>query len=465
MKHSIKFNLTGGVILFCLAMCLTSCEGALDDVLGEWSRPTPGNNTNNTPTADHSNQYLVYSYSTALDSVWTNIEGATEWNISTGDVAAGTYVVSSDFTCTGALVLKGDVNLIIKDGAKLTVNDGISYDPLATGGALNIYGQGISSSMGQLIVKNNTPIDIGGGTTEATAIYPKSLEIHGCLVKATGDTGATPADIGGKGMEGGTSLKIFNGKVVALGTGHGISTANGDLFIYGGDIDAQSSSTTGASAIYAYGDNLTIAGGIVKAAPTSAAANGVTGISADNAGMTSKITISGGKVTASGMEGIGTWVVNITGGIVVASNVGGGNPAISGYTSITISGTETQVTATGANGADSDNTTIPGGDGGIGINSLTIQIDGGTVIATGGNGGNGYTGGGDGGNGGDGINCTDIAVDASASVTATGGNGGNVKTGQPITAYTSMAGKGLNTANPATGTITATDGIAGTASL
>ena len=31
--------------MFSLSMCLTSCEGALDDVLGEWSRPTPGNNT------------------------------------------------------------------------------------------------------------------------------------------------------------------------------------------------------------------------------------------------------------------------------------------------------------------------------------------------------------------------------------------------------------------------------------
>lgn len=26
-------------------MCLTSCEGALDDILGEWSRPTPGSST------------------------------------------------------------------------------------------------------------------------------------------------------------------------------------------------------------------------------------------------------------------------------------------------------------------------------------------------------------------------------------------------------------------------------------
>ena len=35
----------GGVFLFSLSMSLTSCEGALDDILGEWSRPTPGSST------------------------------------------------------------------------------------------------------------------------------------------------------------------------------------------------------------------------------------------------------------------------------------------------------------------------------------------------------------------------------------------------------------------------------------
>lgn len=34
-------NLWGGVFALCLSMCLASCEGALDDILGEWSKPTP----------------------------------------------------------------------------------------------------------------------------------------------------------------------------------------------------------------------------------------------------------------------------------------------------------------------------------------------------------------------------------------------------------------------------------------
>ena len=44
----MKFYL-GGAILFGLAMCFTSCEGTLDDVFGEWSRPT-GNNGNTKTT-------------------------------------------------------------------------------------------------------------------------------------------------------------------------------------------------------------------------------------------------------------------------------------------------------------------------------------------------------------------------------------------------------------------------------
>ena len=43
--RSIKSMMMGGAILLGLAMCLTSCEGTLDDIFGEWSRPS-GNNDN-----------------------------------------------------------------------------------------------------------------------------------------------------------------------------------------------------------------------------------------------------------------------------------------------------------------------------------------------------------------------------------------------------------------------------------
>ena len=46
---SMKSMMMGGAILLGLAMCLTSCEGTLDDIFGEWSRPT-GNNGNTKTT-------------------------------------------------------------------------------------------------------------------------------------------------------------------------------------------------------------------------------------------------------------------------------------------------------------------------------------------------------------------------------------------------------------------------------
>ena len=47
MKNFLKSTLMWGAILFGLAMCLTSCEGTLDDVFGEWSRPSGNNSQSN----------------------------------------------------------------------------------------------------------------------------------------------------------------------------------------------------------------------------------------------------------------------------------------------------------------------------------------------------------------------------------------------------------------------------------
>ena len=529
----MKFYL-GGAILLALPLFLTSCEGTLDDVFGEWSRPT-GNNSNTDSDKDkekeHSNQYLVYSYSTALDSVWTDIpSNATVWtsDLTEFELAAGTYVVAgADIKCAGQLVLKGDVNIILKDKCKLTVKDGITYD---TTGSLKVYGQGISSSMGQLIVNNDTPtgpVDY----TETNSIIAQTIEIHGGLVDARTETGAA-SDLGGHGILASSNLKIFNGKIIALGTKReGIVTDPCDMFIYGGDIDAKSTSTTGSPCINCQG-NLTISGGIVNAAPASAAATGVTGIYLPS---TKTLTISGGKVTATGsvnMEGIYADIINITGGTVSAYNGAGGSGAIKAETSIKIEGSETQVTATGANddgtnrssagietlsltinggtvtvtggnggaffdngapavwcidgsnpgplkvtggtliatggnGSDGDATNNNGGKGWMGISAAPIDFAGGTVIATGGKGGNGYTtigSEGDGGTGGAGIDCKgDIEVNASASVTAIGGNGGNVLTGSSRTP--GDGGAALIKTGTLTGTLTETNGTIGSKSL
>jgi hypothetical protein len=40
MKYSIKSTILGGAMLFALSMSLTSCEGTLDDIFGEWDKPS-----------------------------------------------------------------------------------------------------------------------------------------------------------------------------------------------------------------------------------------------------------------------------------------------------------------------------------------------------------------------------------------------------------------------------------------
>lgn len=392
-------------------MCLTSCEGALDDVLGEWSRPTPGNNTNTTPTADHSNQYLVYSYSTALDSVWTNIEGATVWTgtVAPGNVAAGTYVVEGTATCAGQLVLMGEVNLILKDGAKLTVDDGISYDNVNGVGSLNIYGQGISSSMGQLIVNNNTPV---GG--EANAIRVLALSVHGCKIETTGDTGGT-ATVASKGIEipnGSGDITIYNGNIKAIGlsalaAGSGIVyDGTGNVNIYGGVLEAK-----GGNAIddvnvgegFYCGGNLTIKGdAIVKVygGADSGHAYGGHGIrlntgdieisgNADVYAESGKdavaaiytnignINISGGKVEAVGNNngkgietGVGT--TTVSGGAVVAT---GGASALGMNGKIIVATGYTYYEGTSANPSTDAGATSTPGDGTTIINCTKRYVE------------------------------------------------------------------------------------------
>ena len=49
MKTSFRSIMMSGAMLVCLSMCFTSCEGTLDDIFGEWSRPA-GNNGNTKTT-------------------------------------------------------------------------------------------------------------------------------------------------------------------------------------------------------------------------------------------------------------------------------------------------------------------------------------------------------------------------------------------------------------------------------
>ncbi len=150
---------------------------------------------------------------------------------------AGTYVVEGEVTITGTITLSGDVNLIIKDGAKLTAQriSGASKN-------LSIYGQ--AQMTGELVVN--------GETNDAISSI-KTLEVHSAKVKATSsgnnrggffytetfnvyggsvDAENTAADGGyGIGLKAGGFMNIFGGEVKAVGKGDN-AKSNG---INGGD--------------------------------------------------------------------------------------------------------------------------------------------------------------------------------------------------------------------------------------
>ena len=400
MKHSIKFNLTGGVILFCLAMCLTSCEGALDDVLGEWSRPTPGNNNNTNTTPSTSSTYLKWDdgtkalVATALPESFKKMSASeTTWS--------GTYIVDEDVEITDDVTLGGDVDLIILDGKTLSLASDKKIDASAVTYTLNIYSQSNGDGAGTLTVSTTTagayPIATNG-----------TLNIHSGIVNATA-IGATA-----EGIYVDTEFNVYGATVNVSATLAGIMVggmSGGDLNIYGGTIDAKS---TGNSGIGCYGD-INITGGTVKATSTQSG-YGIIVTSGGLPATKGKLNITGGNVTATGGPGgMGAGIstnndITIDDGTVTANGAKGMEGIfMSGGKLIVNDGTLI------ANGGEGDNAVNGQSKGGDAIQVMTLEINGGTITATGGNGDPLVAG-----VGGNGITGTTVITDC-VLITATGG--------------------------------------------
>ena len=149
------------------------------------------------------------------ESFTTVTSEVSEWS-------AGTYVVEGEVDITSTIELSGDVNLIIKDGAKLTVANlyGNSHN-------LSIYGQ--AQMTGELDVYNSY--------SDAINEIP-TLEVHSAKVTAT-----SSSEYGAGFFEIGT-FNVYGGSVDAKGThvegGCGICLGeNGSLNIYGGEVKAE----------------------------------------------------------------------------------------------------------------------------------------------------------------------------------------------------------------------------------
>ena len=186
----------------------------------------------------------------------------------------GFYVVKGSVTINGRVIVWGNVGLILADGAKLTVTQGILFE---RGNALTIYGQ-TEADTGKLEVTGGVAnaAGIGGGGT---------VTIIGGTVTATG--GEDGAGIGGGGSAGsGGSVTIIGGTVNAAGGKYGAGIGGGGSGGDGGTVTISGGNVTATGGKYAAG----IGGGIV--------------------GDGGSVTITGGTVTAAGGEG----AVSIGGG-------------------------------------------------------------------------------------------------------------------------------------------------------
>ena len=256
---------------------------------------------------------------------------------------------------------------------------------------------------------NTVTIDAGSDKVEVTLkdVNIDTSSRNKAAVSVTGSGNTTIKLDGDNHLTGGNgiysnssgSLTITGGEndsLTAQGgdSRNGIYSVSGDVTISGGKVTATGGDSTGSDGSGGYGiyssSTTTISGGTVTA--TGGGSTGSNGLGGRGIYSNSGgVTISGGTVNAKGGDGGG-----------ICSDSGG----------VTISGGST-VTANGGSGKDGS------GDGIFSFDP--VAISGGTVNANGGSGKNG--------NGGSGIISSGRVAVSGGTVNAAGGDGGNGKDG------------------------------------
>lgn len=333
----------------------------------------------------------------------TNIDTAVTWD---GSTNGGYYVVTGNANFSERITVTGEVHLILTNGCTLTASKGIT---VSGDNSLTIYATSEGNSMSKLIATGaDSSAGIGGlttysgGTADTTYASGGTITIHGGTIEATGDSGG--AGIGGSrggnsssgSGDSGGNISIYGGTVTAKGgsgdySGAGIGgggvnirygrteSDGGIISIYGGTVNAIGGQSTGRSNYdgagigggnQGNGGTINIYGGDIKAESRYGAGIGGGVPSKDDDG--ALIGGSGGKITITG----GTVTAKSTG----AAGIGGGyekdeDNGASGGT-ISISGSNTTVTATGG----SDACDIGSGD--KDVPSDKIEIGGGADVKT-----------------------------------------------------------------------------------
>ena len=227
------------------------------------------------------------------------------------------YVVETEVTLTSRICANGTTNLILCDGAKLTVEKGIS---VPDGVTLNIYPgkandeSGIAGSGVLLAGTNGNKATCDGeyagigGNNESAYKNGGAVNIHGGILNVTG--GYDAAGIGGGSYGSSGNVTIYGGAVNATGgtngagIGSGFQAANnsGTVTIYGGTVEARGSLVAAGigGGNQSKGNTVVIFDGSVTAIGAGSEEYGGAGIGGGSDGDGGDVTINGGVVTAIG---------------------------------------------------------------------------------------------------------------------------------------------------------------------
>ena len=369
MKKIIS-KLMGGVLLFSFSMSLTSCEGALDDILGEWSRPTPGNVT---PGTDEGGVTSITVDLSKIDAKYLDSE-KTKLQLTVGDeVTLSFTILPEEMADTKVELTADDETILSVEGLKVTAKKAGETKVTAKAGEKEAYldvmvkelvnlsaiTEDYTAQDGTVLTGTlaaNVKISIADGAT----VTLKDLTINGVNDDAYLWAGITAEGDATIILEGENYVKSF------LQTYPGIFIAADKTLTIKGDgkLTATAGYGTGIGAAYYYDSNtsttykypcgnIVIESGTIIATGTGHG-NGIGGYDACNNG---DITINGGTVTATGgLVGIGSGQsatggkITITGGTVTAKGSGGPGIGASGTSvcgDITITGGTVDAQCTG----------------------------------------------------------------------------------------------------------------------
>ena len=186
---------------------------------------------------------------------------------------AGTYIIAEDMTFDKKIQLQGDVDIILCDGAQLTIKSITCQDPNLY--ELNIYGQ--SENSGKLIVpdgiSNFKPLNVYGGQIDVTTTagnraisWVNGMNVYGGKITAIRHTDSNIQTVN---IASGYKLAIYGGEMIvdAQNTGGNAGQCQGiegEVEVHDGKLTVTSVMSNSSCNACAISGKLTVKGGTIS---------------------------------------------------------------------------------------------------------------------------------------------------------------------------------------------------------